>query len=343
MRFVDECVIRIEAGNGGNGCVAFRREKNLPFGGPSGGDGGSGGHVILVGDEGRSSLLDLTHARVIRATRGEHGRGSDQYGRGGEDQFIRVPIGTIAFDHDTGAVLGELLEHEQQLIVARGGRGGRGNIHFMTPTDRAPQKAEQGTPGEQRNLRLELRVMADVGLLGFPNVGKSTFISAVSQARPKIADYPFTTLVPQLGVVQLDRWVGAIPGETFIVADIPGLIPGASEGAGLGIQFLRHLKRTRVILHLLTLDYDEARNPLDDYETLRRELARFSPELAERPEIVALSKGDITEVAEAYPDLQREFQARGVELHLLSAATHTGISALIEKIRSRLQEASPEE
>lgn len=340
MRFVDECEIRVEAGDGGNGAATFRRESHVPLGGPSGGDGGNGGHVIFVGDEGKNSLLDLQHTRVLRAESGERGRSRDQYGRAGAHCFVRVPVGTIATDLATGRVVGEVLEHGQELIVAGGGRGGRGNIHFATSTDRAPTRFEPGTPGEQRDLRLELRVLADVGLLGFPNVGKSTFIATVSAARPKVADYPFTTLVPQLGVVKLDDWVGAEEGETFVAADIPGLVPGAAEGAGLGIQFLKHVERCRVLLHLVALDYAEERDPLADYDVVRAELAKFDPLLAERPEIVCLSKGDLTETREAYPALREAFAARGIELRLLSAATRSGLPEVIEALRGCLRDAS---
>jgi GTP-binding protein len=336
VRFVDECVVRVEAGDGGNGCASFRREAFVPFGGPSGGDGGNGGHVIFVGDEGKNSLLDLTQSRVLRAARGENGRGSDQYGRGGDNNYIRVPVGTVVKNAETDELVGELLEHGQELIVARGGHGGRGNKHFSTPTDRAPRKTEPGTPGEAFDVRLELRVMADVGMLGFPNVGKSTFIAAVSRARPKIADYPFTTLVPQLGVVVLDEWVGAEPGDTFVVADIPGLIPGASEGAGLGVQFLKHVERTRVLLHLVSLDYGEGREPLADYDAVRAELEKFDAELARRPEIVCLSKSDVTEVREAYDELRARFSERGIELHLISAATREGLRPVIAALRDTL-------
>ncbi len=308
----------------------------MPFGGPSGGDGGNGGHVIFVGDEGKNSLLDLTQSRVLRAARGENGRGSDQYGRGGDNNYIRVPVGTVVKNAETDELVGELLEHGQELIVARGGHGGRGNKHFSTPTDRAPRKTEPGTPGEAFDVRLELRVMADVGMLGFPNVGKSTFIAAVSRARPKIADYPFTTLVPQLGVVVLDEWVGAEPGDTFVVADIPGLIPGASEGAGLGVQFLKHVERTRVLLHLVSLDYGEGREPLADYDAVRAELEKFDAELARRPEIVCLSKSDVTEVREAYDELRARFSERGIELHLISAATREGLRPVIAALRDTL-------
>ena len=328
MRFVDHCRIRVVAGDGGNGVVAFRREKYLPFGGPSGGDGGRGGDVVFVGDEGLSSLQDVVYQRVIRADRGSHGQGSDCYGRAGEDRIVKVPIGTQLFDEDTGELVADLVEDEQQIVLARGGKGGRGNMHFATPFDRAPRRAEKGEPGETRNLRLELKVMADVGLLGFPNVGKSTFVAAVSAARPRVADYPFTTLIPTLGVVD----IGGGPqlgGTRFVVADIPGLIPGASEGVGLGIEFLRHVERTRVLLHLVSLDYAEGRDPVSDYLALRLELQRFSPELAQRPEVVALTKADLPEVREAFPALAARFAKLGVTLQLVSAANRDGLAPLV--------------
>lgn len=339
MRFVDECQIRVEAGNGGNGCASFRREAFVPFGGPSGGDGGAGGHVILVGDEGKSSLLDLAHAHTISAQHGENGRSRDQYGKAGRSEAIRVPVGTVVHDRETGELLGELLTHGQELVVAEGGHGGRGNKHFATPTDRAPKRAEPGTKGVQRLLRLELRMMADVGLLGFPNVGKSTFIATVSAARPKIADYPFTTLTPQLGVVRLEDWIPASADQTLVAADIPGLVPGAAEGAGLGIRFLKHLERTRALLHLIAFDPGDDREPLADYHVVRNELARYSPELAERPEVIALSKGDLTETKEAYPELRARFAAEGKELLLLSAPTHQGVAAALEALRKTIEDA----
>lgn len=337
MRFVDECIVQVQAGRGGNGCAAFRREKFVPFGGPAGGDGGNGGSVIFVADEGLGTLLDLQHARVIRAADGEPGQGRDCYGKAGADQRVRVPVGTLVVDDDTGEPVAELLSHGQEAVVARGGKGGRGNKHFATPVDRAPRRAEPGTPGEHRTLRLELKVLADVGLLGFPNVGKSTFITAVSRARPKVADYPFTTLVPQLGVVKLDDWIGAAPGEAFVAADIPGLVPGASEGAGLGIRFLKHLERTRVLLHLVTLDPGEGREPFEDYLVVRSELENFDPELAKRPEIVALSKSDLPEVREAFEPLRERFREIGKELYLVSAATRDGIRPIIEELARLLR------
>ncbi|EYF08413.1 GTPase ObgE [Chondromyces apiculatus] len=331
MRFVDQCRLKVVAGDGGNGAAAFRREKFVPFGGPSGGDGGRGGHVTFVGDEGLSTLLDFTYMRTIEAKRGEHGQGSDCYGRAGADRIVRIPVGTEIRDAETGEMLADITRHGQELIVARGGKGGRGNIHFATPFDRAPRRAEKGEAGEKRELLMELKVLADIGLLGFPNVGKSTFVSAVSAARPKIADYPFTTLNPILGMVE----VGGGPrggGTSFVIADIPGLIPGASEGIGLGIQFLKHVERSRALLHLVTLDHGEGREPLADYRALRKELKRFSPELAERPELVALSKADLPEVRDAYPALARRFAKAGVKLSLVSAATHEGLSALVAQL-----------
>lgn len=327
MRFVDECRMKVVAGSGGNGAVAFRREKFVPFGGPSGGDGGRGGDVIIVGDEGLSTLLDLTYARTIEADRGEHGQGKDCHGRGGEDRVIKVPTGTQIFDDATGELIADITRHGQEVIVAKGGRGGRGNIHFATPEDRAPRRAEKGDPGEIKELRFELKVLADVGLLGFPNVGKSTFVAAVSAARPKIADYPFTTLTPTLGVVAIGGGARA-GGTSFVLADIPGLIPGASEGVGLGTRFLKHVERTGALLHLVTLDAGEGREPLADYRAIRKELKRYSPELAARPEIIALSKADLPEVREAYPALKKRFQKAKLKLHLVSAVTREGLSDL---------------
>jgi GTP-binding protein len=331
MRFVDEVRVRVSAGDGGNGAVAFRREKYVPFGGPSGGDGGRGGDVILEGDEGLSTLLDLRYAKHIRAEGGKHGQGKDMYGRAGADEVVRVPIGTQVFD-DTGELVGDVVSHKQRLVVARGGRGGKGNIHFATPTDRAPRKAEPGGPGERRELRLELKVLADVGLLGFPNVGKSTFVSTVSAARPKVADYPFTTLVPSLGVVE----VGGGPrhgGSTFVVADIPGLIRDASKGAGLGHRFLRHVERTRALLHLVAIDPAPDREPLADYLALRKELEHFDPALAQRPEVVALAKGDLTQTQEAFAELSERFRDElGIELIMISSATHDGIDDMVGRL-----------
>jgi GTPase len=335
VKFVDSCEVKVIAGDGGNGCVAFRREKYVPHGGPAGGDGGKGGDVLFVGDEGKGTLLDVAFTRMLQADRGEHGRGKDQYGRGGEDLVVQVPIGTQAYDAETHALVFDIETDGQRVVVARGGRGGRGNIHFSTPFDRAPRRAEPGEPGEQKTLRLELKVMADVGLLGFPNVGKSTFIATVSRARPKIADYPFTTLVPQLGVVRVGE------ESSFVLADIPGLIEGAAEGAGLGTRFLKHVERTRALLHMVTLDPAEGRDPLGDFDTINAELAKFDPRLANRPQVVAMSKGDLPDVREAWAALRPRFAERGVDLLLTSAATGEGVREVVNSLWSTLGSRRP--
>ena len=326
MIFVDEAKIYALAGDGGNGAVAFRREAHLPKGGPSGGDGGDGGDVVVVGDEQLSTLLDFKYQQHYRAEKGEHGRNKDQYGKGGESKILRVPVGTVIKDAETGDLIADIDTAGKTLVVCKGGKGGKGNIHFKTPWNQAPRQAEAGTPGEQKTLRLELKLLADAGLLGFPNVGKSTFLASVSRAKPKIADYPFTTLKPNLGVV------GLSDARSFVLADIPGLIEGAAEGAGLGHRFLRHVERTRVLLHLLELSIEEGREPERDLDVINAELERYSPELARRPQIVALSKIDLTETREAYPALRDRFAARGIELHALSAATGEGVQAVLEKL-----------
>ena len=336
MRFIDECDIRVEAGDGGRGVIAFRREKYVPMGGPAGGDGGRGGDVVFVADEGLGTLYDLTHLTVLRAERGEHGQGKDCYGKAGRDLEVRVPVGTVIIDAETGEKIDEIVHGKARVVVAKGGRGGRGNKHFATPTERAPRRAEPGEPGEKRALRLELKVMADVGLLGFPNVGKSTLISSVSRAHPKIADYPFTTLEPHLGVVTLGDARRGL-GKNFVIADIPGLIAGASRGLGLGTRFLRHLERTRLLLHLVCVSDEPGRTPLADYHTLRHELSEFDPELARRPEIVAMTQADRPEVQEAYTAAKAEFAAIGVELRLVSSVTHAGIDDLMAEIFERIQ------
>jgi GTPase len=322
VKFVDSCEVKVIAGKGGDGAVAFRREKFVPHGGPSGGDGGHGGSVVFAVDPGLSTLLDLTYAHTLRAPSGGNGQGKDKYGRGGEDLVCRVPLGTQVFDAVAGELLHDLNEVGSRVAVARGGRGGRGNIHFATPYDRAPRRAEPGEPGEERKLRLELKVMADVGIVGFPNVGKSTFIRACSRARPKVADYPFTTLVPHLGVVSVGE------EASFVMADIPGLIPGASEGAGLGLQFLKHVERTRALLHLVSLDPSPDRDPVDDYVATLAEMRKYAPELAQRPMIVAMSKADRTDVREAFPKVRARFKRKKVELRLVSAATGEGVREL---------------
>ncbi|OZB60832.1 MAG: GTPase ObgE [Lysobacterales bacterium 14-68-21] len=287
MKFVDEAVIKVQAGNGGNGCVSFRREKFIPFGGPNGGDGGHGGSVWLVADEGLNTLVDFRHQRVFKAQRGENGMGSDMYGKGGEDTIVRVPVGTVVTNVDTDEVIGDLTQHGQRLLVAQGGKGGLGNIHFKSSVNRAPRKATNGTPGEVRELKLELKLLADVGLLGFPNAGKSTFIRAVSAATPRVADYPFTTLHPNLGVVSLGT------DQSFVIADIPGLIEGAADGAGLGIQFLRHVSRTRLLLHLVDIAPIDGSDPVEQVRAIEQELTKFDPDLLDRPRWLVLNKADV--------------------------------------------------
>ncbi len=323
MKFVDSCEVKIVAGDGGNGCVAFRREKYAPHGGPAGGDGGHGGDVVLVGDEGKTTLLDVALSHQLKAERGEHGRGKDQYGKAGKDLVVMVPVGTQGFDAVTNAPIFDVDVVGKRVVVARGGHGGRGNIHFATPHDRAPRRAEPGQPGEEKSVRLELKLMADVGLLGFPNVGKSTFIRAVSRAKPAVADYPFTTLVPHLGVVSIDS-------ETnFVLADIPGLIPGAASGAGLGVRFLKHVERTRALLHLVSVDPGEGRDPVADFDAINRELLQFDPELAKRPQIVAMNKSDLPDAQEAWTRSRQAFSDRGVDLKLVSAATGEGVREVL--------------
>jgi len=336
MHIVDECQLRVEAGNGGDGAIAFRRERSIPFGGPAGGDGGRGGSVIFVLDAGKHTLGDLVHERTLRAPHGENGGGRDCNGRGGKDLEVRVPPGTMVFDLETSELVGELTPTTPLLTIAKGGHGGRGNRHFTTSVERAPRRAEEGKPGQCRDIRLELRVMADVGLLGFPNVGKSTFIRAVSRARPRVADYPFTTLEPHLGVVTLGEDDAGL-SRHFVIADIPGLVPGAAEGHGLGHQFLRHVERTRVLLHLLTLTMEAERDPLDEYQALRHELNLWNTDLSSRTEVVALNQADRPEVQEVYPELKREFRARfDQELHLISAVTGENVTQLLHTLGRHL-------
>jgi GTP-binding protein len=287
MKFVDEANIKVQAGDGGNGCISFRREKFIPFGGPDGGDGGYGGSISLVADEGLNTLVDFRHQRSFKAQRGENGMGSQMYGKGGEDTVIRVPVGTMVTNVDTDEMIGDLTSHGQRMLVAQGGKGGLGNIHFKTSVNRAPRKATPGTPGEARELKLELRLLADVGLLGFPNAGKSTFIRAVSAATPRVADYPFTTLHPNLGVVSLGT------DQSFVIADIPGLIEGAADGAGLGIQFLRHVARTSLLLHLVDIAPIDDTDVAGQVRAIEQELAKFNPELLERPRWLVMNKADM--------------------------------------------------
>lgn len=334
--FVDETTLEVEAGRGGDGSAAMRREKYRPLGGPAGGDGGNGGDVVFVVDERLTTLLDLKHRRLLRAKRGENGRGKDQYGKAGESLKVRIPVGTQLFDANTSELLADLNSAGQCFIAAKGGRGGRGNIHFATPEERAPMFAEEGRPGERRTIRLELKLLADVGIIGFPNVGKSTLISVVSRARPKISDYPFTTLVPNLGVVQRRDF------KSFVIADIPGIIPGAAAGAGLGLRFLKHVERTRLLLFLLSVDPAPGRSIASDYEVLRTEIAKYDDKLAGRPRIVAVSKSDLPEVREAYGEFQRVMRERGEEPMLFSSVTRQGVEALLNALERLLDDNPPE-
>jgi GTP-binding protein len=340
MKFVDEATIQVSAGNGGNGCASFRREKFIPRGGPDGGDGGRGGSVYLVADPGLNTLADFRHTRRFGAERGEDGRGRQMTGRSGGDISIPVPVGTVVHVVETGEVIGDLTRPDQRLLVAEGGRGGLGNIHFKSSTNRAPRQCTPGTPGERRELRLELRVLADVGLLGLPNAGKSTFLRAVSAARPRVADYPFTTLYPSLGVVRVG------PGQSFVVADIPGLIEGAAEGAGLGVRFLKHLGRTRLLLHLVDVSrlYDD-HDIAADAAGIVRELERYSPVLARRERWLVLNKIDLI------PADERERLARDVAARLgwsgpvamVSGETGDGTQALCRRVMARLAELAREQ
>ena len=329
MKFVDEATIDVVAGNGGNGCMSFRREKFIPFGGPNGGDGGRGGSVFAVGDRNLNTLIDFRYARRHEARSGEAGRGSDQYGAAADDIVLRMPMGTIIKDAETDEVIAELLVPDEKVQLAKGGDGGFGNLHFKTSTNRAPRQKTPGWPGEQKKLKLELRVLADVGLLGMPNAGKSTLISAISNARPKIADYPFTTLHPNLGVVRVG------PEQSFVVADIPGLIEGASEGAGLGHQFLRHLQRTHLLLHLVDFaPFDDAVDPVAQAKAVVAELKKYDPELHDKPRWLVLNKLDMVPAEERearVKDFVKRFKWKG-PVFQISALTREGCEPLIRAI-----------
>ncbi len=331
MKFVDEARIYVKAGDGGNGCLSFRRERFVPRGGPNGGDGGTGGDVILQADGQLSTLLDLTYPKQLRAPKGTHGKGKEKTGRDGEDLIIRVPAGTLVRDDETGEVMEDLLFEGKRFIAAHGGRGGKGNARFATATNRAPRRAEKGEKGEERWLRLELKLLADVGLIGYPNVGKSTLLSKISLARPKIADYPFTTLVPNLGVVMRGDH------RPFVVADIPGLIEGASQGTGLGLTFLRHVERTRLLIHLLEISEGVPRDPVKDFHALNAELKAYHPKLHGKMQLVALNKIDLPSVKERARDFERQFETLGHRLYLVSSKTGEGVDELMEATSGALE------
>ena len=337
--FVDEARIYVKAGDGGNGCVAFRREKFVPRGGTSGGDGGHGGDVVIEATPHDNTLLRYRYNREFRAHRGRHGEGSNKTGQSGGDLLLQVPVGTVVLHEDTGERLFDFTAAGQQFIVACGGRGGRGNQHFAKPWHQAPRESEEGKPGEERKLRLVLKLLADVGLVGFPNAGKSTLISVISAARPKIADYPFTTLEPHLGVVAADP--GSAEPRTFVVADLPGLIEGAHQGAGLGTRFLRHIERTRLIAHLVDTSDAATEDPVRAFEIICGELAAFSEELAAKPMIVVASKLDATTDTTRLEQLRAFCAGRGLEFHAISSAVGKGVRELVRAMADGLQQLGP--
>lgn len=330
MKFIDELKLHVKAGDGGRGCLSFRREKFVPLGGPDGGDGGRGGDVQLEVDTAMSTLLDLSYRQHLRAESGASGMGKNRHGKSGEHLTIKVPPGTLVYDDETGELLADMTDADQKLALLKGGMGGRGNARFLTSTNRAPRHTQPGIPGEERILRLQLKLLADVGLVGLPNAGKSTLISSVSAAKPKIADYPFTTLVPNLGVVRHGDF------RSFVMADIPGLIEGASDGQGLGTRFLRHIERTDLFLHLVDLSGLQEGDPIENFDTINCELARFNPELSKRPMLVVFTKIDITEVRERLPVIRQIFEARGFTTMAISAVTREGTAELVRMAAAQL-------
>lgn len=331
--FVDQVKVYVKGGDGGDGMVAFRREKYVPKGGPAGGDGGNGAAVIFEVEEGLRTLMDFRYQRHFKAPRGEHGMSKGMHGRNSKDMIVKVPPGTVVIDEDTKIVIADLVEHGQRAVIAKGGRGGRGNCRFATPANPAPEIAENGEPGQDRNIVMELKLLADVGLVGFPSVGKSTLLSVVSAARPKIADYPFTTLVPNLGVVETED------SRSFVMADLPGLIEGASEGVGLGHQFLRHIERTRVIVHLIDMSGLDGRDPYEDYVTINNELQAYNLRLTERPQIIVASKMDMPDSAENLAQFKEKLQ-EDYPIFPISAVTREGIRELLYAVADKLESTS---
>ena len=334
--FIDEAKITVRAGDGGHGCIAFRREKFVPRGGPSGGDGGKGGSIYFVASDQDNTLLKFRYNHTFRATRGKHGEGSNRHGKNGEDLEITVPLGTVVYDLETDELLHDFTDRGERVLIAAGGKGGHGNAHFASSVNRTPSRAQDGKPGEHKELRLELKLLADVGLVGFPNAGKSTLISSISAARPKIADYPFTTLEPNLGVVAYDY------EKSFVVADIPGLIEGAHLGHGLGIQFLRHIERTRLLLHLVDVSPAEDRDPVADFKTIEKELAQHNPDLPKKPRIVVATKLDAADSAKLRR-LQQWCRQRQIELIKISSVTGEGLEELKHRIIQKLSSETPAE
>ena len=335
--FLDKATITVKAGNGGNGLVSFHREKYVPDGGPDGGDGGKGGNIVFKADKTLTTLVDFAHKKMFTARNGEDGKARRSSGRKGEDLYIYVPVGTVIKDAKSGRVMKDMSENEEEFIAAYGGNGGWGNVHFATATRQTPKFAKDGIRGQERELILELKLIADVGLAGFPNVGKSTLLSAVSAARPKIANYHFTTLEPNLGVVKMGE------GKSFVMADIPGLIEGAHEGIGLGHEFLRHIERTRLIVHIVDVSGTEGRNPIDDFEKINNELSLYSKSLAERPQIVAANKIDVITEPKLLEDFRKYIEDKGLKLFEISAAAHTGTKELINQVSKLLDTLEPVE
>ncbi len=332
MKFIDYVKIHVKAGDGGRGCVSFRREKYVPKGGPDGGDGGKGGNIIIKATKELNTLLDLRYQREYKAQRGEHGKGSNKHGRDGEGRIILVPVGTLIKNAETEEVIADLDHHDAEVVAAKGGRGGLGNAHFATPTRQAPKFAQPGEKGEEKWLVLELKLLADVGLIGLPNAGKSTLISVISSAKPKIADYPFTTLVPNLGVVKLEDF------RSVVVADIPGLIEGAHRGAGLGFQFLRHVERTSILLHLVDISDMLTTDPVEDFEKINRELVLYSPELLDKPMAVAGTKLDMAHDRVRLNRLKNYCRDKGLDFFPISSATGEGIKELVKYLSKRVEE-----
>ncbi|MFA4828926.1 MAG: GTPase ObgE [Thermodesulfovibrionales bacterium] len=331
MQFVDYTKIYVKAGDGGRGCVAFRREKYVPHGGPSGGDGGRGGHIIFKATKDLNTLLDLRYQREYKAKRGQHGMGKKMHGKNGEDRIISVPVGTIIKDADTEEILADLDREDAEVIIAKAGRGGLGNAHFATAVKQAPRHAQPGEEGEEKNLVIELKLLADVGLMGLPNAGKSTLISVISSARPKIADYPFTTLVPNLGVVKVGDYL------SFVVADIPGLIEGAHKGAGLGFQFLRHVERTSILLHLVDVSDILESDPVEDFKKINRELELYSPELMKKPQAVVGTKIDISGDEKRLNKLKKHCKSKKIDFFPISSATNKGIKKLLSYLAVKVE------
>ncbi len=332
MKFIDEVKIKVAAGKGGRGCVSFRREKYVPRGGPDGGDGGAGGSVVIEATERKHSLLDFRYRNIFAASAGGHGEGQNRHGRNGEDVVLEVPVGTLVKDLETGGVLADLTEPGRQWTAAAGGRGGKGNAHFTSSTHRSPRFAQDGEPGEERELQLELKLIADVGLVGLPNAGKSTLISAISAARPKIADYPFTTLVPNLGVVRYDD------APPFVVADVPGLIEGAHQGAGLGVRFLKHIERTRLLVHVIDLSALSAADPLRPFRQIEFQLASYSGSISEKPRIIVLNKTDLVPDEDFAAEVAAKYEQLGHPVLLVSSLKKEGLRDLVRLLTSRLGE-----